>query len=170
MLRIYHFHSNSGIIADAFGRGACYVARVGFFTLPFAIFLRVCYAECLSIEVARRIMSTTRASGIARETEAIGDLPPESYTWVLSAVPSSMDIRSILLRARTLFARQLSDLRYSLALVDSRIIRADGHFKAPKRILDKKRKGGKHRIIAFLGCAGFLFQEVSICPSDPTRS
>ena len=79
-------------------------------------------------------------------------------------------IRSILLRTRSLFARQLSDLRYSLALVDRHIIRADGHFKAPKRILDKKEKGSKHCIISFLGCAGFLLQEVSICPSESSRS
>ena len=115
-------------------------------------------------------MSITWASGIARETKADIELPPESYTCVLSAVPSSLTIRSILLRTRSLFAKQLSDLRYSLALVGGHIIRADGHFKAPKRILDKTEKGSKHCTIAFLGCAVFLLQEVSICPSEPSRS
>ena len=169
-LWIYQFHSNSGIIADACRRGPCYVPRVGFFTLSFSIFLRACYSESLTIEGARRIISITWASGIAREANAGGDLPPEAYTWVLSAVPSSSAIRSILLKTRSLFARELSDLRYSLAMVDSHVIRADGHFKAPKRILDKEERGSTHCIIAFLGCAGFLLQEVSICPSESSSS
>ena len=55
----------------------------------------------------------------------------------------------------------------SLALLDGHVIRTDGHFKVPRRIMGA---GSNQCMIAYIGCGGFLLKEVDLVASESCDS
>ena len=94
----------------------------------------------------------------------------EDYNRVLAAVPSAKAVTKILRRTRNLISSRIHDLKVTVAALDGHILRIDGHFKAPHRILRKNGEEAPGCILAFLGCAGFLLGELQVYNSESGKS
>ena len=91
---------------------------------------------------------------------------PAAYDWVLASVPSAYAIRMVLSKTSSLLDKRANDLSAALALLDGHVVRTDGHFKVPRKIITKAGAGATGFMIAYFGSSGFLLKEVSIVESE----
>ena len=144
----------------------CLIPRIGCLSMDFALLLWSAYADYLRVEGARRAITYTwmaQVMGILRRDPRA---KREDYNWVLAAVPTEKSLSEILRRTYSLVSNQVHDLKIAVAVLDGHVVRADGHFKAPLRVLRKSGESGPGCLLAFLGCGGFLLDEVKIYTSE----
>ena len=91
------------------------------------------------------------------------------FDWVIGAVPTTYVIRRILHTTRSLFDSRLLRTQESLAILDGHVVRTDGHFKLPRKIVLKNGSPAR-AMIAMVGCGGFLLREVSLVESESAAS
>ena len=147
-------------------RQTLYIQKIGYVSLGFVLLLRATYSNCLCFKGSRRSVMLSWAVRIDAERIKCPELPDSYFNWAAAAVPSTQCIQIILQKTHHLFDGNASALTRAVILLDSHVIRADGHFKAPKRILTGVRRERGKCFIAFLGCAGFLLQELRLCKSE----
>ena len=81
-----------------------------------------------------------------------------------------MPPRAILQKTHHLFDDDVAALKRASILLGSHVISADGHLKAPRRILTRERMERGKCVLAFLGCAGFLLKPLRLCESESGKA
>ena len=107
------------------------------------------------------------ASYIKAEIGRIPNTEPSSYYWAMACAPSAYAIRKILSKTRILLGKWADRPSASIALLDGRVIRTDGHINTPRRIMGA---GTYQCIIAYVGCGGFLLKEADLVASESCDS
>ena len=138
--------TNAEIRSYAEREGVCYLPRCGFFTLNFALCVWRYYVETLSSQEVKRNLARCWSSHISRGLRRMPRADATDYIWISGHLPTSDVTQQILFSTKFLFGEKTRLAKETLACLDGHVLRADGHFKAPRRVCTGERKGGGARI------------------------
>ena len=137
ILRCAHSAAMRGVLRE---RQILYVEKICRVSIGSAYLLRATYSNCLCFKGTRRSILLHWAVRLDCDHRRCPDLPDSYFNWATSPAPSTQRLQTILQKTHHLFDDDVAALKRAAILLDSRAVRADGHFEAPRRILTGARK------------------------------
>ena len=153
----------------ALSEEVCFIPMVGFFTLQFALNAWSIYMDSLNVEQLRRSILSEWGSYVRNSLAAGRCARPTQFDWVLGAVPTAHALKKIPRKTRSIQDSWRRELEDTLAIIDGGVIRTDGHFKPPRKIIMESGRPSK-TTLAVLGSNGYLPREVFLTESESADS
>ena len=155
ILRIAHGLANEEIRSYAERKSVFYLPRCGFSTLNFALCIWRYYVETLSFQEVKRNLAMCWSSNIARALQRTPCADARGFLWAMWHLPTSDVIQEILSCTKFLYGEKTRLAKETMACIDGHVLRADGHFKAPRRV-NTEEKGASDPIasLRYLGATG----------------